>query len=61
MKQRQKKRLHILWGAVGALFIGWLWDRLNREHPWVPMCQPSRAHRLLSEYDHRILFGRGSR
>ena len=43
--------------ALAALVVSWLWDH---ERPWVVMFAPSRAARLLTEYDHRILFGRST-
>ena len=47
-----------LWVPLAALLCEWLWTYMAREHPELPMFGPSRAARLLSEHDHRILFGR---
>lgn len=57
MRRRRRWAPCAIAAVLAAVAFDWLWDH---ERPWVVMFAPSRAARLLTEYDHRILFGRST-
>ena len=64
MEARSRQAVRFAAALAGGLFVavaGWYLDRC-RIPPWVEAySRPSRAARLLSEHDHKVLAGNRSR